>query len=455
MSHRHCARNCVGPCRLARRHRGHALRAVTVTVALLLGASAYQGEVPVTATSAAVPTDSVDAAGTATVASDAPTGPATAARARFRLKPDRTSRVSPNGTRLWGISATTTYGLPVVARRAYEAAAATTARVDPGCGLRWPLLAGIGRVESDHGRYGDAELRSDGVARPKILGLPLNGVGPVAAIRDTDGGRLDGDRTWDRAVGPMQFIPSTWAMVARDGDRDGRRDPHDIDDTALAAAAYLCRAGDLRLESRRRAAVFSYNHSTYYVDLVLAFARGYETGVFDIPAPPAPEPAQVARTSAERPRAARKAQPARQPVRQPVKQPTAAPTKAPTKSPSTPTVKQPTKTPSKPPKQPPKPAEPTKPPAPPPLVLAPVSGTWSAGGAGWTLGALQLDLGGAARLDVKAHKDYDGDGAVETNRAEFTGLEGRQVAIQVKQGTGVVYVIAGLDYRGADGSFLS
>ncbi len=39
--------------------------------------------------------------------------------------------------------------------------------------------------------------------------LPLNGANGTQAIRDTDAGQLDGDSIWDRAVGPMQFIPST------------------------------------------------------------------------------------------------------------------------------------------------------------------------------------------------------------------------------------------------------
>ena len=113
-----------------------------------------------------------------------------------------------------------------------------------------------------------------------ILGPVLNGVGDVAAIPDTDGGRWDGDTTWDRAVGPMQFIPSSWQVWGRDGDGDGRADPSDVDDAALATASYLC-AGDrdLRNEKDRRSAVFSYNHSWDYVDLVLAWADAYATGV--------------------------------------------------------------------------------------------------------------------------------------------------------------------------------
>jgi membrane-bound lytic murein transglycosylase B len=192
------------------------------------------------------------------------------------------------------VSAIASNGVPQAALRAYRAAEATMSIADPSCRLSWGLLAGIGRVESDHGRFAGARLRSDGTSRPQILGLPLNGVGPVAAISDTDAGSLDGDRRWDRAVGPMQFIPSTWAIVGVDGDGDGKRNPHDLDDAALAAAAYLC-VGDRDLSTRNglREAVYSYNHSDEYVALVTGVANTYERTVVDLPlltAPVAPGP---------------------------------------------------------------------------------------------------------------------------------------------------------------------
>ena len=198
-------------------------------------------------------------------------------------------RISDKGVDLAAISAIESYDVPAAAMRAYRNAADEMASTMPGCQLPWTLLAGIGRVESDHGRYGGSVLGEDGLPRPAIRGVALNGVGPVAAIADSDDGEWDGDAVWDRAVGPMQFIPTTWAGSGRDGDGDGEQNPNDIDDAALAAAYYLCpSSGSLLDDATLSAAIYSYNHSDYYVALVKAFMVGYETGVFDIPSPPPP-----------------------------------------------------------------------------------------------------------------------------------------------------------------------
>jgi hypothetical protein len=176
-------------------------------------------------------------------------------------------------------------GIPNVALNAYRVAAARMASADPSCGIDWSLLAGIGRVESNHGRFGGAVLNPDGTSTPQIRGPALDGV-QFAYIRDSDNGMWDGDTGFDRAVGPMQFIPTTWRAYAIDGDGDGTADPFDIDDVALAAARYLCEAGgDLRTEAGLRSAVFAYNHSDSYVAEVLALARAYATGmpVADLP----------------------------------------------------------------------------------------------------------------------------------------------------------------------------
>jgi Ca2+-binding RTX toxin-like protein len=61
------------------------------------------------------------------------------------------------------------------------------AELVPGCNLDWALLAGIGKVESNHANSG--RVNAIGDASPKILGPVLNGAPGMAAIRDTDGGR--------------------------------------------------------------------------------------------------------------------------------------------------------------------------------------------------------------------------------------------------------------------------
>ena len=170
-------------------------------------------------------------------------------------------------------------GIPTVALNAYRVAAARLANAQPGCGIDWALLAGIGREESDHGRFAGAVLHADGVSSPRIIGIPLDGHG-TALIRDTDHGALDGDTVYDRAVGPMQFIPSTWMLYGTDANGDHKADPFNINDAALTAARYLCAAGgNLRTHDGQVAAVLAYNHSDQYLAQVLALADAYRRGV--------------------------------------------------------------------------------------------------------------------------------------------------------------------------------
>jgi membrane-bound lytic murein transglycosylase B len=171
--------------------------------------------------------------------------------------------------------------IPALALRAYHEAAAWAAGFRPGCGLSWSVLAGIGRLESNHGMHWGSATRfsPDGLVSPPITGPALNGRG-AASIPDTDGGRWDGDRTWDRAVGPMQFIPSTWRRLGRDGNGDRVADPNNLFDAATSAAGYLCLVGgDLSGREGLRRAVYGYNHSWAYVDAVLHWASLYEGGV--------------------------------------------------------------------------------------------------------------------------------------------------------------------------------
>jgi hypothetical protein len=166
--------------------------------------------------------------------------------------------------------------IPVVALEAYALAELRVAQTTPGCGLRWTTLAGIGRTESNHGRSNGATLTTDGRSTPPIYGPLLDGANGTRRIEDTDQGRLDGDITWDRAMGPMQFIPSTWTRYSVDADGSGSPDPHDIDDAALAAANYLCAGGrNLATEAGWWAAVLAYNNVQTYAQNVFDAANNY------------------------------------------------------------------------------------------------------------------------------------------------------------------------------------
>ena len=169
---------------------------------------------------------------------------------------------------------------PLVALDAYFRAADTVAEEKPRCGVEWWGLAGISKVEGRHGTYGGSELLPNGDTDKKIIGIQLNGTNKTAVISDSDGGRLDGDARFDRAVGPMQFIPQTWKRFGADGNDDGDTSPWNLYDAALAAANYLCTASsDLTADPGLRRAYFAYNHSQLYVDSVLGYARGYERAV--------------------------------------------------------------------------------------------------------------------------------------------------------------------------------
>ncbi|NIY64736.1 lytic transglycosylase domain-containing protein [Streptomyces malaysiensis] len=172
-------------------------------------------------------------------------------------------------------------GIPASVLAAYKKAEAVLKDSNPGCNLPWELLAAIGKVES--GQAGGGNVDADGTTVSPILGPVLNGDG-FALIKDTDGGAYDGDSTHDRAVGPMQFIPSTWASWGRDGNGDGERDPNNIYDAALAAGSYLCADGrDLSVKADLDRAILGYNHSQEYLNTVLSWFEYYKRGIHEVP----------------------------------------------------------------------------------------------------------------------------------------------------------------------------
>ncbi|WP_373865273.1 lytic transglycosylase domain-containing protein [Nocardia shimofusensis] len=181
--------------------------------------------------------------------------------------------------RSWAEEQSGALSIPTVALEAYGYAAAVMAASRPACGIAWTTLAGIASVESKHGTHRDADLHDDGVVRPPIIGIALDGAPGVATITDTDGGTLDGDSVHDRAVGPLQFIPETWQRWAVDANGDGVLDPQSIDDAALTAARYLCvSGGDLTSRGGWQQAVLTYNQSTSYLNTVRHRAAAYSVG---------------------------------------------------------------------------------------------------------------------------------------------------------------------------------
>ncbi|WP_053687607.1 lytic transglycosylase domain-containing protein, partial [Streptomyces sp. MMG1064] len=222
-------------------------------------------------------------------------------------------------------------GIPASVLAAYRRAEKTVGQSDPGCGLRWQLLAAIGKVESGQARGGQVDAA--GTTLRPILGPVLDGNG-FANISDTDGGAYDGDARYDRAVGPMQFIPSTWAAWGQDADGDGRRNPNNVHDAALAAARYLCAgARDLRVDADLDRAVLSYNRSTEYLRTVRAWFTYYLKGTHEVPdgggtAPTAPPP-----PAKPNPRPTPTPTPTPTPSPTPTPQPSPTPTPTPTPDP--------------------------------------------------------------------------------------------------------------------------
>lgn len=175
----------------------------------------------------------------------------------------------------WANQTGTKLDIPYVAIQAYGYAELVLDTTRPECNLKWTTLAAIAKIESNHGRH-NATLGNDGESSPRILGPVLDGTGDTQRILDTDDGVLDGDITYDRAVGAMQFIPSTWKQHEIDADNDGLKDVNDIDDAALAAGNYLCQGGrNMDLATDWWNAILSYNDVRRYAQAVFDAANDY------------------------------------------------------------------------------------------------------------------------------------------------------------------------------------
>ncbi|WP_378740103.1 lytic transglycosylase domain-containing protein [Nocardia brasiliensis] len=164
-----------------------------------------------------------------------------------------------------------TRGIPEIVLAAYRNAELTLQASTPDCGLPWHLLAGIGKVESDHA--GNGRTDANGTTTGVIYGPALDGTLPDnEVIQAADG-------SYVRAVGPMQFLPGTWSIYASDGNGDNASDPNNVFDATVAAGKYLCSGGlDLRDPAQETRAVLRYNNSLDYASQVLSWSNAYKTG---------------------------------------------------------------------------------------------------------------------------------------------------------------------------------
>ncbi|BCP08035.1 membrane protein [Mycobacterium paraintracellulare] len=244
--------------------------------AAAVGAAAPQAAVPGQAFPGAVstPVTSIVAAGD---------GPAVVAAERPRINLHIAAAPTSAPAPTVAVNSTDAPGIPTIALSAYRNAEQKMAVPDPACGISWNLLAGIGRIESMHANGGATDSR--GTAIRPIYGPALDGSRPGNEVIAQSS--ADGHISYARAMGPMQFLPGTWARYAADGDGDGIADPQNLYDSTLAAARYLCSGGlNLRDPSQVMVAILRYNNSASYARAVLGWSAAYASGVLPVDLPP-------------------------------------------------------------------------------------------------------------------------------------------------------------------------
>ncbi|MHC9294151.1 lytic transglycosylase domain-containing protein [Mycobacterium sp. LTG2003] len=237
-----------------------------------VGAAPHPASTNTSVTPLAAVEPQVDRAGPAVVA-------AAKAPTMFRIAASTASAPPP----AFVVNTPGALGIPGMALNAYRNAERMMSAAYPGCGVSWNLLAGIGRIESMHANGGATDARGTAV-RP-IYGPALDGTlpGNEIIVQSAQAGRV----VYARAMGPMQFLPGTWARYASDGDGDGKADVQNVFDASLAAARYLCSGGlNLRDQSQVMAAILRYNNSVAYARNVLGWAAAYATGVVPVDLPP-------------------------------------------------------------------------------------------------------------------------------------------------------------------------
>jgi membrane-bound lytic murein transglycosylase B len=176
----------------------------------------------------------------------------------------------------WATRIAAVVDIPVNALQAYGYAQVFMANTDPPCQLNWTTLAGVGQIESVHGRAGGAVLLPDGRSDPAIVGPLLDGKHGRPLVKDTDAGAYDGDSHFDRAMGPLRLMPTLWRATAVDANGDGILDPYNIFDSSLTLARAFCSGNeDLRVRADWNRAIGRYHSGVAYARLVFETADDY------------------------------------------------------------------------------------------------------------------------------------------------------------------------------------
>jgi membrane-bound lytic murein transglycosylase B len=252
---------------------GSIMRRLWIVLIIVVAASALLGVLVVAVTMFLRPgsspfspgSDATPPATSAVLAPLPPTNPAASGG------PSVAELASPD----WIAKVAAATSIPTTALQAYAGVALSIAKADPSCGLSWNTLAAVGWVESHNGQLHGRTLSATGEETPPLYGVALDGNG-YALIPDSDGGKIDGDTTGDRAVGPMQFVPNSWRNWHTDANGDGVEDVQNIFDSSMAAGHYLCRAGkNLDTMSGWRTSILAYNSSNAYLQEVIDAANNY------------------------------------------------------------------------------------------------------------------------------------------------------------------------------------
>lgn len=168
-------------------------------------------------------------------------------------------------------------GIPEIVLDAYRYAAAYLGQISPSCGISWPDIAAIGEMESGQATYGGTRLAANGDTYPPILGPPLDGSAGNALLVNP-GVMFDGGGPFERAIGPMQMLPSSWESIAGALPAGLPDDPSNIFSAATGAALYLCNAAGqqgMNTIAGLESAYSSYNHSASYAAQGVMYAISY------------------------------------------------------------------------------------------------------------------------------------------------------------------------------------